>query len=169
MNISNLSDNSDLDKSQLENDDKQTNKKTTNKKFNKQTFKNFFKKISIETKKSKKESKQFDIGENMAEITKIFDIGKKIISILNKIQILDFFFNRCCQLGILNIEETSNIVRLDIKRFLNELELQFYSVIEKIIDYYKKKVNEYEVTSKNFTYTMPSIETCGLLNILGIK
>ena len=81
MNISNLSDNSDLDKSQLENDDKQTNKKTTNKKFNKQTFKNFFKKISIETKKSKKESKQFDIGENMAEITKIFDIGKKIISI----------------------------------------------------------------------------------------
>ena len=91
------------------------------------------------------------------------------IDFLNKIQILDFFFNRCCQLGILNIEETSNIVRLDIKRFLNELELQFYSVIEKIIDYYKKKVNEYEVTSKNFTYTMPSIETCGLLNILGIK
>jgi flagellar hook-basal body complex protein FliE len=162
VNISNASlENNSLDNST----DQPTEKKK--KKFNKQTFKNFFKKLNIETKKSKKESKQMDIGDSMPEINKIFDIGKKIVSILNKIQILDFFFSRICEMKVVTHEENNKLVRLDIKRFLNELEQQLYGVIEKIVDYYRVKVTEIDVSSKNFTFTMPSIETCGLLNILG--
>ena len=135
------------------------------KKKKKQSFKNFFKKLKIETKKNEKKSNS--ISENQEEINRIFDVGKKIVSILNKIQIIDFIFERLINLNLIKNKNFNENIKKEIKSFCQELEQQFYNVMEKIIQFYSQKISEKVVDKKNSTFDSPSMETFGLLNILG--
>ena len=138
------------------------------KKKKKQTFKNFFMKLKID-KKSKKENQKSSSEEDILELNNIFDVAKKIISIFNKIQIIDFFFKRICETQIVLNTEVNESLKLEIKSFCSELEEHFYGVMEKLVMFYSNKISEADVESKNVPYVMPSMETCGLLNILGMN
>jgi hypothetical protein len=61
------------------------------------------------------------------------------------------------------------VIKKEIRSFCQELEEQFYSVMEKLIQFYSSKVIIKNVTSKDSEFPVPSIETCGLLNILGLS
>ena len=135
------------------------------KKKKKKTFKNFFKKLKIEKKKKKN---KLATSNSQEEVMKIFDVAKKVVSILNKIQVVEFLFDRIVSNRILLNERVISVTKNEIRSFCQELEEQFYEVMEKLIQFYSSKMTEKNVADKNAVFLVPSVETCALLNILGM-
>jgi hypothetical protein len=108
-------------------------------------------------------------SNSQEEVAKIFEVAKKIVSILNKIQIIEFLFDCIVGSRIIINREMNPLVKKEIRSFCQELEEQFYAVMNKLIQFYSSKIVDKDVTSKEAEFPVPSIETCGLLNILGIN
>lgn len=138
------------------------------KKQKKQTFKNFFKKLKIDKKKKKKKEEiKPTETENREEVNRIFEICRQIIAILNKLQIVNFLFERILTLGIVQQSKTCEVVRKEIKVLCADMENNLYSVASTLIGYYGEKISAKQVDSSRENFIVPTIETCGLLNILG--
>lgn len=138
------------------------------KKKKKQTFKNFFKKLKIDKKKKKKkEENKPTEAENREEVNRIFEICRQIIAILNKLQIVNFLYERVLSLGVVQGNNKTEIVRKEIKALCADMENNFYSVATSLIGHYGEKISAKEVDEKTENFIVPTMETCGLLNILG--
>ena len=139
------------------------------KKKKKQTFKNFFKKLKIDKKKKKKKEEiKPTETENREEVNRIFEICRQIIAILNKLQIVNFLFERVLTLKIVQQSKNSEVVRKEIKVLCADMENNLYTVASTLIGYYGEQISSKQVDSSRENFIVPTMETCGLLNILGI-
>jgi hypothetical protein len=123
--------------------------------------------LKLDKKKKSKDEKMLQSSNSQEEVTQIFDVAKKIVSIFNKIRIVEFLFDIVVSSKIMINSRSNAVIRNEILSFCKELEEQFYSVMEKLIQFYAFKVSEKNVTSKDAVFLVPSVETCALLNILG--
>lgn len=130
----------------------------------KKSFKNFFKKLKID---KKRKGEKLQSSNSQEEVNRIFDVAKKIVSIFNKVQVVEFLFAAVAGQGVLSHAKANAQIQKEVRAFCKELEEQFYSVMGKLVGFYSQRVSEKSVSGKDAVFLVPSVETCALLNILG--
>lgn len=88
------------------------------------------------------------------------------MSILNKVQVIEFMFDCVVGSRVLLNSKINARIKKDLRSFCQELEEQFYTVMEKMVQFYSVKIVDKSVESKDAVFAVPSVETCTLLNFL---